>query len=189
MIRSGHGTGAGTPHVEVQPLSEQAVGVPAAAGPAKPLEPEGGRSSNGRIADRELATELARRGGLARAAKAAQLRALIGLGLLGALPEVLRPYLDAANEFADAEVERLARECGGGVCPQNAAALVQQAALAMAGSRAAYAQGDLATGAKLGVEVRQNLLGARELTVLEAKSRPTARRSLDDLLGPKREKK
>jgi len=83
---------------------------------------------------------------------------------------MLAAYLDDANQFAAAEVERLARECGNGVCPQNACALVQQAALAMAGSRAAYAIGELALGSKLGTEVRQNLLGARELTVLEAKA-------------------
>jgi hypothetical protein len=96
----------------------------------------------------------------------------VGLGLRGATPALLAPYLEDANQFAASEVERLAREDGGGVCPQNAGVLVQQAALAMAGSRAAYATGDTVTGARLGVEVRQNLLAARELTVLEAKSRP-----------------
>jgi hypothetical protein len=49
---------------------------------------------------------------------------------------------------------------------------MQQAALAMAASRAAYAKGDLALGAKLGAEVRSCLLGARELCVREAQSRP-----------------
>ena len=126
---------------------------------------------------------MARRGGLARAAKAKQLRALVKLGLLGVVPAALSPYIDAAQEFADAEVERLARECGGGICPQNAAALVQQAALAMAGSRAAYAAGDLTLGARLGVEVRQNLLGARELTVREAQGRPKAKAAVPWLVG------
>jgi hypothetical protein len=68
------------------------------------------------------------------------------------------------------------------VCPPNAAALVQQAALAMAGSRAAYGTGDVATGARLGAEVRSCLLGARELCVREAESRPKGSRpSLADL--------
>jgi hypothetical protein len=49
----------------------------------------------------------------------------------------------------------------------------------MAASRAAYAQGDTAAGAKFGVEVRQMLLGSRELTVLEAKSRATLPGALD----------
>ncbi|MEO7032729.1 MAG: hypothetical protein ABI548_02775 [Polyangiaceae bacterium] len=171
-LRTGHGTGRGRTHVELSPLDEQPEGVPAPARPELPPEPANARRSNGQIADRQAASELGRRGGLARAAKALQLRALTGLGLRGATPAVLAPYLDDANAFADSEVERLARECGGGVCPQNAAALVQQAALAMAGSRAAYAQGDTATGAKLGVEVRQNLIGARDLTVREAQGRP-----------------
>ncbi|MEP7049453.1 MAG: hypothetical protein ABJB12_03830 [Pseudomonadota bacterium] len=160
--------------VETLQADEQAVGVPAPGVTAPPLEAAAQGRVNGRIADRLLAQELGRRGGDARAAKAAQLRALTGLGLRGATPAALAAFLDDANAFAEAEVERLARECGGGVCPQNAAALVQQAALAMAGSRAAYAAGDAVTGAKLGVEVRQNLLGSRELTVLEAKSRPQA---------------
>lgn len=171
-LRTGHGRGAGSPRIETLPSDEQPTGIPAPD--ELPESPEAARAgrSNGRIADRSLASELGRRGGLARAAKASQLRALTGLGLRGATPEALRPYLDDANEFAESEVTRLARECGGGVCPPNAAALVQQAALAMAGSRAAYAAGDAIAGAKLGVEVRQNLLGARELTVREAQSRP-----------------
>jgi len=148
------------------------VGVPAPGASVASLQPEALKRVNGRIADRLTASELGRRGGRARAAKALQLRALAGLGLRGATPEALAPYLDDANQFAESEVARLARECGGGTCPQNAAALVQQAALAMAGSRGAYAAGDTALGAKLGVEVRQNLLAARELTVLEAKARP-----------------
>jgi hypothetical protein len=42
----------------------------------------------------------------------------------------------------------------------------------MAGSCAAYATGELALGSKLGAEIRSNLLGARELCVKEAQSRP-----------------
>lgn len=171
-LRSGHGTGAGVPRIEVLPVDEQPVGVPAPADPPKPPASADPRRRAGKIADRSLASELGRRGGLARARKAKELRALNGLGLLGATPEVLRPYLEAAEEFAVAEVQRLARECGGGVCPQNAAALVQAAARAMAGSCAAYAAGALALGAKLGAELRQHLLGARELTVREAQGRP-----------------
>lgn len=172
-LRAGHGNGAGVPRVEVLPADEQPVGVPAPGGPAPSLPPVA-RRRDGRLADKQAASELGRRGGLARAAKAREMRALRGLGLMGASPAILLPYLDAALEFATAEVERLARECGGGVCPQNAAALVLAAARAMAGSCAAYAAGDLALGAKLGVEIRQHLLGARELTVREAQTRPKA---------------
>jgi len=156
-----------------------AVPVAVASGASQPLEAVTINRSSGRVADRLAAAELGRRGGQARALKATQLRVLEGLGLRGATPASLSPYLDDANQFAAAEVTRLARECGNGVCPQNACALVQQAALAMAASRAAYAAGEALAGAKLGVEVRQNLLGARELTVLEAKAArpidPTAR--------------
>jgi hypothetical protein len=186
-LRTGHGNGAGVPRIEVLPADEQPMGIPAPSEPVvPPVAAEAGRS-NGRIADRQLAVELGRRGGQARAAKAAELKALTGLGLLGATPEVLLPYLDAATEFASSEVERLARECGGGVCPQNAAALVLAAARAMAGSCAAYAAGDLALGAKLGAEMRQNLLGARELTVREAQARPPSPASR--FLKPKPEAK
>jgi len=167
-LTSGHNA----PRIETKRADEQAAGVAAPGGSVAPLQPVKLSRSSGRIADRQTASELGGRGGRARAAKARQLRALEALGLRGATPEVLRPFLDDANQFAAAEVERLARECGGGQCPQNAAALVQQAALAMAASRAAYSAGDTASGARLGVEVRQNLLAARELTVLEAKSRP-----------------
>lgn len=157
--------------VETLQADEQTVGVPAAAGAPPALEAGRVGRLNGRIASRLLAPELGRIGGNARAAKAAQLKALIGLGLRGAAPGVLAPFAKDAAEFVRSEVARLGRECGGGICPQNACALVQQAGLAMAGSRAAYAMGDAALGAKLGVEVRQNLLAARELTVLEAKGR------------------
>jgi hypothetical protein len=172
-LRAGHEARTGTPlRVEVLCAAEQPVGVPAPSEPAGPPEAAASGRSNGQIADRSLAIELGRKGGKARAAKAAELKALTGLGLLGATPEALKPYLEAATEFALSEVARLARECGGGVCPQNAAALVQAGARAMAGSCAAYAAGDLALGAKLGAELRQHLLGARELTVREAQARP-----------------
>lgn len=164
-----HGNGA--PRIETLQADEQSAGVPAPGASVASLQAPTLKRSTGRITDSQTAAELGRRGGLARAAKAKQLRALSGLGLLGATPESLKPFLEAANQFAAAEVERLARECGAGVCPQNAAALVQSAALAMAGSREAYSRGDTTTGSRLGVEVRQNLLGARELTVLEARGR------------------
>ena len=170
-IRSGHGNGAGFPRVEVLPPDEQPRGIPAPSREPPPPEPDAVRRSNGSIADSCFARELGRRGGLARAAKAKQLRALSGLGLRGALPEKLRPFLEDAEQFATHEVQRLAEECGGGVCPPNASALVQQAALAMAGSRASYAAGDMVAGSRLGAEVRSCLLGARELCVREAETR------------------
>lgn len=171
-LRAGHGAGGGVPRVEVLPADEQPAGVAAPSGAVVPLLPAVARDPNGRLADSSAAKELGRRGGSARAAKARELRALQGLGLGGIAPDLLRPFLERAEEFALAECERLARECGGGVCPANAVALVHAAARAMAGSCAAYAAGDCALGAKLGAELRSNLLGARELCVREAQSRP-----------------
>ena len=171
-LRSGHGNGRGVPRIEVLPADEQPVGVPAPASVPPPPEAPGQRDALGRITDRRLASEMGRRGGYERARRAQQLRALQGLGLHGDAPAGLREYLADADDFARHEVDRLARECGGGVCPPNAAALVQQAALAMAASRASYAAGDLTAGARLGAEVRSCLLGARELCVREAQARP-----------------
>ena len=170
--RTGHGNGKNAlARIETLAARDQPAGLPAPSGALPIVEAVAARDTNGRIADRLAAAELGRRGGLARAAKAKQLRALSDLGLAGTPPEVLRPYWDAALRFAEAEVERLARECGAGICPQNAAALVQAGARAMAASCAAYAAGDLALGAKLGAELRSHLLGARELTVREAQGR------------------
>jgi hypothetical protein len=52
----------------------------------------------------------------------------------------------------------------------------------MAGSCAAYATGELALGARLGAEIRSNLLGARELCVRDAQVRPKGKGSLSVLL-------
>jgi hypothetical protein len=173
-LRTAHGTAAehgALVVVETLPASEQPVGVPDVTGLDVPPEPPAARRADGTFADRSVAAELGRRGGLARARRARQLRALDGLGLHGEPPDVLRPYLDDAEAYAAHEVERLARDDGGGVCPPNASAMVQQAALAMAGSRVSFASGDLVTGARLGAEVRSCLLAARELCVREAETR------------------
>ena len=145
--------GNGTLRVETLQADEQTAGVPAPAAPANVFQSPDGSRVNGTLTatpeGRRLASEMGKVGGKRRAEMAKQVRALTGLGIIGATPEWLRPYADDADQFCKAEVERLALECGGGTCPQNAAILVQQAALAMAGSRAAYATGDVATGAKL----------------------------------------
>ncbi len=171
-LRSGHGAGRGVPRIEVLPAGEQPVGVPAPAGIPAPAAPDVRRRANGTLADSASASKLGRIGGLTRAARSRELRALQRLGL-HETPAALAPYMDAAFEFAQHEVARLASDCGGGICPSNAAALVQAAARAMAGSCAAYAAGDLALGARLGAEIRSHLLGARELCVREATSRPS----------------
>lgn len=172
--RAAHGNGAKSAlaRVETLPVDELPAGIPAGSGVATPPKPDVKRTADGRMADREAARELGKRGALAAAARRRELRSLQALGLRGAQPAELAPYLDDAGQFAEAEVGRLAASVGGGMCPPNAAALVHQAALAMAGSRAAYAAGETALGARLGAEVRQNLLGAYELCAREAAARP-----------------
>jgi hypothetical protein len=118
------------------------------------------------------ARELARKGGFAKAAKARQLRALEGLGIRGATPDWLAPYLTDALAFAANEVERLATHVGGGTCGAAPSSMVQTAALQQAASRAAFARGELKLGSQLGNDSRQNLLAAHELCAKEATARP-----------------
>lgn len=171
-LRTGHGGSKGWVAVETLPVDELPRGVPADPPPEGTQKRVTSRKAFGRVpAGTDEARELARRASKARWEKARQLKFLKELGLLGATPAELAPFLDAGGEFVAAEARRLAQEVGGGVCPPNACVLLQQAALAMAGSRKAYADGDLVLGAKLGVEVRQNLLAAYELTAKEARGR------------------
>jgi len=110
---------------------------------------------------------------LAKAEKVRKLALLETLGLQS-LPDELAPYVVAAEEFATAEVERLARTVGGGICGAAPASLVQSAALQLAASRAAFAAGDATQGSRLANDSRQNLLAAHELAAREAKARPQA---------------
>jgi hypothetical protein len=79
-----------------------------------------------------------------------------------------RKLLGQAEAFRSAQVKQLRETVGGGMCGPAPAALVANAALALAGSRLAYARGNVGLGAKLGAEVRQHLLGALELAAREA---------------------
>lgn len=186
VLRSGHGNGRGRVHVEVLPADEQPAGIPAPAGVEVPALPGSDRTAAGHMrAGTPGAVALAKRGAEARWARARELKALRGLGLQGFTPDVLKPYLNDALEFAKHECARLANEVGGGICAANVSALVQQAALAMAASRALYAAGQLKEAANLGVEVRQNLLAARELCAKDAKHRRenAPQQSVRELLG------
>jgi hypothetical protein len=92
----------------------------------------------------------------------------------------IHPYLIQAEEFAKAEVARLAAEVGGGHCPINAASLVQSAALQLASSRYLFAKaegdaGKLAAAGKLADSSRQNLLAAHELAARTALTRAKQR--------------
>lgn len=169
-LRNGHGNGAGAPRIEVLPPDELPRGTPAPASAPEPAPVPAERGPSGRLVAGQAARELARRGGIAKAAKARELRALHGLGLRGT-PDVLAPYLADAMAFAAREVQRLAENVGGGVCGAAASSMVQTAALQLAGSRAAFEQGDLKLGSQLGNDSRQNLLAAHEIAAREAEAR------------------
>lgn len=172
VLRTGHGKGAGSPRIEVMPADELPQGLPQApAGPPVPELP-GERDERGRFLPGARTQQS--RGARAANAKAEQLALLTGLGLLGTEPAALKPFLDAAGEFSRAEVVRLAQVVGGGHCGNAPASMVDSAALQLAASRAAYAQGDLALGSRLANDSRQNLLAAHELAAREAKARPRA---------------
>jgi hypothetical protein len=189
MLRSSHGKGARSAliRVEVPPVDELSRGVPAATSRLTPAAPAASASDAPRRArgGRKLTTfvkgDERARTAQAHAAKAqrearSRLRVLESLGLAHATPEgpvlELWPYLDDADAFARAEVERLARSVGGGEVPPNVASIVQTAALQLAGSRMLIAKGDVHGASKLGNDSRQNLLAAHELCAREAKARP-----------------
>ena len=169
-IRNGHGTGAGTPRVEVLPADELPEGVPVQARPPSPTDRgEGGRFAPGNA--------LARQGGRALAGKS-RLTSRLGLS---SLPEgsAFAPYRRAAASFRRAQCAELARCIGGGVCGPGPSSIVASAALALAWSRyladRAAETGDVETAmraARLGETSRQHLLAAHELTAREAQARP-----------------
>lgn len=171
-LRTGHGSGRGTPRIEVMPVDELPKGVPAPS--AAPVSAAATAASTAlrETGDTLAAKELGRLGGLAKAARDRGLRVLEGLGLRGVAPANLAPYLADAEAFAISEVSRLALEVGGGTCGPMPASMVQSAALELAGSRAAFADGNTVLGSKLASASRQNLLGAFELCARQAKARP-----------------
>jgi hypothetical protein len=168
MLRKSHGKGARSAivRVETAPPSELPNGVPAP--PNGPLESEP-RPPDGRFAAGSEAARLAgAASGARRRAQAARIRALQGLGLPEGTPDWLKPYEAMATEFVRHVTEALAVTVGGGECPAFAAVLVQNAALALAGSRAAYDVADPALGAKLADSARTQILTAWELTARAA---------------------
>jgi hypothetical protein len=179
-LRFAHGRGARSAIVRVEtlPADELPAGVAAPVGasalppiaPAKP-RPRG----KGRRFDATTARLAGDKGRAAQAAIRQAVALLAGLGLRDAQPAALAPFLSDARAFSEHERARLARVVGGGVCEGSAALLVDAAALATAASRAAYAAGDAALGARLSAEARSNLLGAHELCAREAKARPASR--------------
>lgn len=176
FVRSGHGNGAGMPHVELGKLRELPVGVPA------PARPEPARDDAGRLLPGPGTADLARRGGLA-AAEARQLAQLLGLWTP---PEghAYAPYARLARDWRDAHITELAATVAGGEVGPGPASIVATAALQMAASRwlsdRGAQSGDskmLLEGSRLGDSSRQNLLAAHSLAALEAEARLDARRA------------
>jgi hypothetical protein len=164
MLRKSHGTGARSAIVRVEtcPPDELPRGVPAPASPEPFQDPrkDFGPLPKGSPEARAQAALASR----AAAEKRARIRALQGLGFPNGTPEWLQPYEAQASEFCEVITRALADTVGGGECPTFAAILVQNAALALAASRAAYELVDPALGAKLADSARTQVLTAWELT-------------------------
>lgn len=172
-LRTGHGTGAGVPRIEVLPADELPAGVPDDARNELPSD----RGESGRFAP---GNSLARVGGRSRAGKT---RLADRMGLRD-LPEnsLFRQYKAAAVSFRRAQCNELARTVGGGVCGPGPSSLVASAALQLAWSRFL---GDLAAetldpelalkASRLAEASRQSLLAAHELCAKEASARPRPR--------------
>ncbi|HZO15664.1 MAG TPA: hypothetical protein VFB62_20465 [Polyangiaceae bacterium] len=165
-LRKAHGNGAeALVRVETPPVDELGPGdAPDMAGLVQ-RRPDGTLTKAG-------ARVLGRLAGL-RSAEKRRFAAVLAdqLGLV-TVPEHLKPYVDVATDFARAEVAKLGSMFGDiGPGPSS---MVQSAALALAASRAAYADGDGRTGARLADQSRQLLLTAHHLAELERKSAKTA---------------
>jgi hypothetical protein len=188
-LRTGHGTGAGTPRVEVLPADELPAGVPDAARQESPTD----RGEAGRFA---RGNRLARAGGKARAGKT---RLADRLGLRQ-LPDgsAFATYKASAVSFRRAQCAALASSVGGGYCGPAPSSFVASAALQLAWSRylsdvaAETGDGELAIQAsRLANDSRQNLLAAHELCARESAGRPPVENAVDrirrELLEAKKE--
>ncbi len=169
--RKGHGTGAGTPRIEVLPADELGAGVPA---PTRPVVP---RDSSGKFQAGHGTTELARAGGKA-AGLSKQLARLLGLAELSD-DHPYAPYARLAREWRDDHMATLAATVAGGEVGPGPASVISSAALQMAASRwladEGAAKGDakmLGQASSLMNDSRQNLLAAHELASREAQARP-----------------
>jgi hypothetical protein len=166
---------------------ELAVGVPAATAQPDPATAEAlarvRRVGGGKVADRESAAVLGRLGGLAKAERERVLAStpvlVQRLGLREVSAAEFVPYLADAEVFAVAECERLAQLVGGGECGMGPSSMVQSAALQLAGSRFAFARGDLIAGSRLADASRANLMSARDECAREAESRPRGTTATD----------
>ena len=167
-LRTGHGTGAGQPRVEVLPADELPAPVP---GEPEPLK----RRQDGTIADSETARRL---GALGGRAKGRSIRLVDSLGLKKIAEDAaFAPYRTAADDFVKEHLAALAMQAGGSV-GTGPSTMVASAGLQLAGSRycfdSAAETGDtklLKLASQLANDSRQNLLAAYELAVREAQAR------------------
>lgn len=184
------------PRPVVPRADELADGLPA---PAEQTDPELAdilarikRNPDGTAADAESARLLGMLGGLAKAARDRELaevpRLARQLGLREPIAEDFAPYIPDAVELAEHECARLARVVGGGECGNGPTLLVQSAALQTAGSRYAFARGDLITGSRLADAARANLLSAHDLCAKEARARPPRKSDVPSWLRPEPER-
>jgi hypothetical protein len=167
-LRTGHGTGAGVPRVEVLPADELPAGVHAPEQAASKGERRGdGTWTKGASTDQ-------RKGGRSRAGNTRLARRMSLEGL--EVDPSFRPYKRAAADFRRTQVHALARTVGGGKCGPAPASIIASAAWQLAASRFLFdtAQGDLeklTAASRLANDSRQNLLAAHELCAREAKAR------------------
>jgi hypothetical protein len=169
-LRNGHGTGAGSPRIEVLPPDELPAGVPDDARAESPAD----RGTLGRFAP---GNSLAVQGGRARSGHAKLARRL-RLGETFADPR-FETYAAAARGFRRAHVTALARSVGGGHCGPAPASIIASASLQLAASRFAFeVLGDMKLGSQLADASRQNLLAAHELCAREAAARPKTKATL-----------
>lgn len=170
-LRTGHGTGAGVPRIEVLPVDELPDGIPAPARPAP------ARDASGKFLPSDGTSALAREGGKARA-EALQLAQLLGLW---EPPEghEFAPYARLGREWRDAHMSQLAATVGGGSVGPGPASVVSSAALQLGASRYLSDLGARTGDAKMLLDAsrladasRQNLLAAHELCAKEAQARP-----------------
>lgn len=180
-LRSGHGAGAGRPHVEVCPADELPLGVPGPSRAELPID----RERDGRF---KPGNSLA---GVAGRANAGATRLAKRLGLRDDLPTPteLAEYMKAARSWRRAQCSALAASVGGGYCGPGPSSIVATAALQLAWSRYFYDQaaehvgdagrvgGLVARASELSNAHRQNLLAAHELCAREAKARQDAKPS------------
>lgn len=178
-LRTGHGKGAGSPHIEVMPPDE--LPFPVTNGQSVAIEPTLDRDSHGHFSS-EGARLAGQRSGATRR-KAIRLIDSLGLSRIAA-DNTFTPYRDAAEEFVEHHRGALAAQAGGQLGPAPST-MVASAGLQLAASRWAFDQGAakndatlIKLGSSLANDSRQNLLAAYELAVREAQARkenaPTA---------------